>query len=398
MNFRLIVAEANKTGAEHATFNCAALQTLFRNAKQHGCHLEWYSDSAQRQSVISVGDQDLVEIDWHPIFVEPGLNRAFIKKFLCELTITIRLLLRARRERASIVFLSVFPNVLPFIFLVRRAFRHVPVHIILHGELESLLIPEKQAISREGFWVQLALLRIFGGSWPTLYVLGSGIRTRLLKHFQNATALRRIIAIEHPYPFSDISPHTRHDGQTRRIGFVGVGRRIKGVLDFFKLAQSFSTHIEGGELEFVLVGGLERSIPLDGTEFVRVLASHGAGLLKQDYERFISELDCAIFLSKENYTLTASGSVFDVINAGVEILALSSDYLTDISQHDVEGGIKFYSSLEALESELHHRIKNGWPNRTLRYPAIRKAHAPESLDSLIFRVFSSANRTPDRQN
>lgn len=273
---------------------------------------------------------------------------------------------------------------------MRRLFQSVPVHIILHGEIESLLIPEKQTVNREGFWVKLALFRLYQGSWPYLYVLGSGIHDRLVDYFPDIAALRAISTIEHPYPFTEERSQDSSRPNARRIGFVGVGRRIKGVLDFYYLAESLSTHVANDALEFVVVGGLESGVVPQNSAPVVVLAPHGAGLSTDEYEKAISELDCAVFLATQNYSLTASGSVFDIVNAGVEILTLRSPYLTDLSKLDVEGGIKFFANVKEIESEICRRIKHGWPDQLFRYPEIRRAHSSASLDNAISRIVPQA--------
>ena len=382
VNSRLIVAELNKTGTEHATFNSALLQSLYREAKRRNCQLQWFCEAAQRQAVLSLGHAELGSIPWRPVKIHSGLTRAFIKKFIRELAATAQLISKARRENASIIFLSVFPNILPLLLLTRRIFRRVPVHVILHGEIESLLIPEKQAINREGFWVKLALFHLYSPSWPSLYVLGSGIRERLLACFPDVKSLQTITAIEHPYPFTEIAPQAPSHRSARRIGFVGVGRRIKGILDFYHLAESLSTHVKRRELEFVLVGALEKGVAPQRHGVVTVLAPQGIGLSTDEYKRAISELDCAVFLSTQNYSLTASGSVFDIINAGVEIFTLKSAYLSDLSRLDVEGGIKFFASASEIAIEICRRLEHGWPTRRFLYPEIRRTHAPSLLDGI----------------
>ncbi len=357
------------------------LLALSGYAKRHEHALLWICDPTHRHAVLSLGHSVLGEIAWQPVTVQSGLHRTFFRKFFREITITFRLLFKARRERSPIVFLSVFPNVLPFILLAHRIFRSVPVHIFLHGELESLVIPEKHAINREGFWVKHALLHFFIGRRPFLYVLGTGIRQRLIRLLPSVPTLAYVRALDHPYPFDRWMPRVRHINAKHRVGFVGVGRRIKGIDAFFQLARSFATEISRGDLEFIVVGGLEKGINPDDTEYVTVLAPHGAGLSTQEYRQHISELNCAVFLSTQNYRLTASGSVFDIINEGIEILSLKSDYLTDLSTYDPEGGIKLFDSLEAIETELRTRVRSGWPELAFKYEKIREIHSKEIDDS-----------------
>ena len=171
------------------------------------------------------------------------------------------------------------------------------------------------------------------------------------------------------------------------MGFVGVGRHVKGIHAFFQLATSLAPYISSGHLEFLLVGGMETGLQPEGAEWVTVLAPYGAGLSADEYQRAISELDCAVFLSTQNYTLTASGSVFDIINEGKEILSLKSNYLTDLSVYDPEGGIKFFDSLKDIETEIRTRLHDGWHHRTFEYPDIRNLHSQQYKDTLMAALF-----------
>ena len=254
--------------------------------------------------------------------------------------------------------------------------------------MESLLITEKQVIYREGFWVKLALTRIFTGNWPSLYVLGTGIRNRLISKFPHLETLRNIKAVEHPYTFSRIARPRKQARIKRRIGFVGVGRRIKGIVSFFQLARSLSALVSAGNLEFVVVGGLEKGVRQTANEWVTILSPTGAGLSTKDYRQEISQLDCAVFLPSQNYSLTASGSIFDVINEGVEILSLQSDYVLDLSERDSEGGIKLFSSPEDIKKELLRRVRCGWPTELYTYTEIKKLHSEQSTDVISAEVFS----------
>ena len=198
-------------------------------------------------------------------------------------------------------------------------------------------------------------------------------------------------SVEHPYNFNcPVYKFPLRTQKTIRVGFIGVGRRAKGIIAFFQLARSFSHWISAGELEFILVGGLESRLIANSAEDHRVtiLAENGAGLAPHQYREAISELDCALFLSSQNYSLTASGSVFDALNAGIEILSLKSDYLADIAKYDPEGGIKLFDSLSEIELELKRRLAHGWPRRKFEYSQLKIRHAKESMNLLSVRLTS----------
>jgi hypothetical protein len=236
------------------------------------------------------------------------------------------------------------------------------------------LIPWKQRVYREGFWTSLALLRLFDGSWPVLYVLGAGLKSRLLEHFPDRAPLTQLRVMEHPYCFR-VCPGTESGRDKSRIGFVGTGRVVKGIEEFFAIADSLQDCVAGGALEFVVVGGMEPGAPRRGADSVTVLADRPAGLDSEAYFDAIGALDCALFVGHHDYSLTASGAIFDVIGRNVEVFSLRNQYLHDLSRLDVERGIKFFGDVNAISAEIRNRIVSGVGFRRYGYPLIKEVHS-----------------------
>jgi len=146
----LYIVDANKQSAEHVSFNAAMLQTLIAAAQERGCRFALFCERRHRDAIVSLLP-GRTEIMWHEIPVVNGFDRTFVKKFVVELVTVCQLIFKAKRARADVLLLSAFPNVLACVLLLRRLFRDVRVHVILHGELESLLIEEKRPIYRKAF-------------------------------------------------------------------------------------------------------------------------------------------------------------------------------------------------------------------------------------------------------
>ncbi|HEY6924486.1 MAG TPA: hypothetical protein VI653_13525 [Steroidobacteraceae bacterium] len=383
----LYVADANKQSAEHVSFNAAMLQTLFGAAREHGCKIVFFSERTHREAVLSLLAAG-TDLEWHEIPVVSGFHRTFIKKFVVELVTVCRLIFKARRAGADVLLLSVFPNVLACVLLLKPLFRNVRLHVILHGELESLVIEEKRPIWREGFWVRLAVLRLYDGKWPSLYVLGEGIRSRLMQRFAEAPHLRQLRVIEHPHIFLENVPHPGPGRGVLCVGFVGAGRVVKGIEAFFRLAEALSDRVRSAELEFVVIGGMEEGYRYDSDAPVRVLCDHPGGLSVEEYRTAIASLDCAVFLFKTDYLFTASGSVFDVLDAGVPILSLENQYLRDLARDDCEGGMTFFEDLRGIEMEIRRRLDSGMRFPRRAYPRIRWNHSTSSQAALVGEIFA----------
>lgn len=372
----LFVVEPNKHGAEHLSFNAAMLSILFQAAREQGRELTLFCDGTHHERLRATLCDDAA-VNWRQIPVVSGLSRNFIKKFVVEFFVVFRVLLEARRKGADVLLLSVFPNALASLLLCRRLFSKVRLHVILHGELESLVIPEKRPVYREGFWVKLALLRLFDGKWPYFYVLGQGIKRRLLERFLAYDHLTQLRVIEHPYLFTSDRSESDCEPDQYKVGFVGVGRMVKGIDVFYRLADVLADCISSGQLELLVVGGIDRSVRESTPAGVRVLSTRPAGMGAMEFAQAISELDYAVFLSRHNYLFTASGAVFDVVNEGVEILSLENHYIRDLSRDDPEGGIRFFGDVREIELEIRSRLAMGAcrPRKRRSYSQIKWRHS-----------------------
>jgi hypothetical protein len=385
----LYIVDANKQGVEHVSFNAAVLQTLIAAAPARGSGLALFCERTHREAVLSLLPA-CAGIEWHEIAVVNGFDRTFVKKFVVELAVVCKLLLRARRARADVLLLSVFPNVLACVLLLKWLFRGVRLHVILHGELESLVIEEKRPIWREGFWVRLALLRLYDGRWPHLYVLGEGIRSRLIGRFPEVPRLQQVRVMEHPYIFVENVPQPAPVTGKLRVGFVGAGRVVKGIGSFFRLADSLSDRVSSAELEFLVIGGIERNYRYDPHGAVHVLSDRPGGLGVESFRAAIASLDCAVFLFQADYVFTASGSVFDVLDAGVTVLSLENRYLRDLARDDCEGGMAFFQDLRGIELEIRRKLDSGtrFPRRA--YPRIKWNHSVGTQVAVAAEIFAPA--------
>jgi glycosyltransferase involved in cell wall biosynthesis len=384
----LIVVEANKSGAEHASFNSAMLAALLAGARSADSTVLICCERSHRRA-LQPSLRENGNTAWRDIPVVSGLDRNFVRKWLVETTVLFKILLEARRTGATVVLLSTFANALVSLLLLRRLFKAVPVHVILHAEVEALIIKRKQKIYREGFWIKRALFDLYDGKWPMLYVLGNGLKDRLVQRFPKQSTFQAIRAIAHPYRFEDRRV-TAVTGEKIAIGFIGAGRRVKGIFEFFDLAASLADYSRNGRLEFVVVGGIEKELRLERRADVAVLAERPAGLGSEEFKSAIKGLSCAVFPYQENYRFTASGAVLDAINAGVEIFTLENFYFRDLAERDSEGGIKFFSSLEQMRAEIARRIDAGVGFARFSYPQIRREHMWTAVSKeLEPRIFST---------
>lgn len=374
------------SGKEHSSFNAAMATALLRIARRGQIELHFWGEETQYNSLF-LCKKDQALVSQHPIVVAPGRDRKFARKVTIEIINIIRILRHAQRRKASVIFLSVCAPSMAALMLLRFCFRRVPVHLIIHG-LDGLLRDEKQRITSYGLWNRLSLLRFYDGSWPASYVLGRGIRQRLLDYFPGVPALRHIEVIEHPFDFPTayLAPAAEEISAIRerpmRIGFVGFGREDKGIDLFYLLAERMSDLVQTEAVRFILVGALHPACMQYHNEWVDRLEDGEDWTDPIQYQNQIRTLDCALFFGGDAYRLTASGSLFDTIAGGVKIVSLPNRYVEDLQADDPEGGITCVSGLDDMEQYLRESCKDGL-GRRFRYDAIRNKHGIEQLERVL---------------
>jgi glycosyltransferase involved in cell wall biosynthesis len=251
------------------------------------------------------------------------------------------------------------------------------MHVVLHGQLEALVRKDKTSWMTYGPWVRFAMLNIYKGIWPEAYVLGHGIKRRLCMAYPNNYNLRNIIAIEHPYDFSEHFNNQRKQYKAFRVGFLGQARVDKGITDFFTLAEKLSDQVTAGKCEFLILGSLSR-IEIQFTKYVSCLCNGGSYLSEQEYKSGLRTLDAAVILYGKNNQLTASGAVFDAIAAGLKIYSLHVPYIEDLKKHDDEDGITLFKNVDDMAKKIIKDIQDG--NRVnYRYEKIKAIHDYQTL-------------------
>jgi hypothetical protein len=387
----LFIVESNMIGKEHSSINAAVGAALLRMSDQFSIELHFWGDRSQYDGMFGCPGADKL-VQYHPITVVPGRERRFIRKVAIETLNIIRILWTARRKGASVLFLSVFAPSMATLMLLRRIFRSVPAHIILHS-LEGLVRKDKWKITSYGLWNRLALLHGYDGAWPTAYVLGSGIRTRLLDCLPGSPALQKIRVIEHPFSFSAMNrtsiPTEQFTAPNRPIcvGFVGFGRKDKGVDKFYKLAEMMSDLVESGAVKFLIVGSLDPECLQYRNKWVLELHGNEDFVDALQYRNEIHALDCAVYFLDSYYALTASGSLFDAIDAGVKVISLKSPYVEDIQLDDTEDGITSVSNLHEMEQYLRTYYGAGFRWK-FKYERIKAKHGIDSLATTLHAYLS----------
>lgn len=381
VNRPIVVLEPNKRGSEHASFNAAMLEAVRLCAARRDARVILICERDHRREIVCIS-KGLERLEWRDIPVMSGQLRRFLAKYVLEMAAVFKAIAYARRVQGELVILSLMSNALATIVALRPFLRPIRLHIVLHREIEAMAIQDKQKIYREGWWARLALVKLFDGTWPYLYLLGSGVRERFLQKFEYPK-LRSLRVVEHPFIFKATRESRLIHGRTKRLGFVGWGTIAKGILEFFELANRLAAHVSSEAIEFVVVGGIESAARQYESPYVTVLAREPGGLRAADFERAVGELDCALFLYRQTYEFTASGAVFDVINQGVELFSTPNGYLADLASLDPGDGLQLFADLCSLQAEIQSRIETGRGFRRCDYNGIKRKHGIENVSEIL---------------
>jgi hypothetical protein len=398
----LYVVEPNMAGAEHSSFNAAILRSIRQLASKRQLEIHFWAAASHFDSISSELFTSNLQLTVHKIPVAPGSTRHFVRKVFLEIFNLIRILSKARKAGASVIVLSTSAPAMAILFSLRSAFRDVITHLVLHG-LDGLVCGNACNPMRYSFWNRLAVFKLYDGRWPRTYVLGDGIRRRLLARFPNCLALQSIGVVEHPFDFhpattiSDADYPSSMPERPMRVGFLGFGRIDKGIDRFFLLAEKMSDLVESGKAEFVLTGALRADCERYRNRWVISSQKDNKSLTTPDeYQEAIRSLDCAVFLYPTQYFLTASSSILDAINAGLKIVSLPNEYFGDFQGADTEGGITIVRGMEEVENHLRAYQRQGAFRRRFAFNELRNRHSLERLAKTIhsYMVDCSRDVTP----
>lgn len=383
------VIEVSMTGKEHSSFNAAFLAALKLAEVGATKEVHFWAEKTHYESIKSDNQEEIEKnVVYHQIKVIPGSKRKFLRKVVVEIVNVILVLKRSKKEGSSVIFLSTFAPTTVLLILINALYRKVPTHLVLHG-LDGLIRQDKLRLNSYGLWNRMALLRFFRGNWPYAYVLGSGIRNRLIRFFPESPYLSLIRSIEHPYDFSsaeaeccNLYDSKEASSKPINIGFVGYGRKDKGVDLFYDLAEKMSDYVREKKVRFVLVGSLDPECAQYANCWVDYL--EGSALLssRKVYREAIRSLDCALMLGSEAYKLTASGSVLDIIAAGTKIISLPNEYVSDIAMFDEEEGINIFDTMAQVENEIRRYCEAGGFKK-YEYRKIQNHYGIEALSKQL---------------
>lgn len=284
---------------------------------------------------------------------------------------TIRVAIYTRRHRP--ILLHIFCASHLSHVILRLVFRLIPpncpILLTFHGELESLARMERRPWS-PAFWLPLSLKIRVRGLIPV--VLGESVRRQAAQ--RNCSTLGWIV-IEHPYDFSAPTKSPSLEPRLLVIGCIGGANIQKGTHLLFGLAESFRDEVARCRIQFRIIGKIDPALRPLANELVQ-LPRHGEFVIREEYDRAISELDAVLFFfPADTYQLTASGSLFDAIRHNKPIIALQNPYFSYIQSLVPGDAFTLVQSLEEMRMTLRKWQETGPPQQVrAAYDRVRQLH------------------------
>ena len=342
------LVEPNKVGLEHIKFNKAMIDVCGRIWSDHS--RLFFGAGA---TCDCIGQVDL-DTRLHRILVVEKRHRcsilfaAIIESFIVCLIYILCSIFRPR----ALVFLSMFPVAQFFLKSLSRVLSCGDTKVLLcqHGELEWL-DERKSSIFSVKFWIRSSFMTA-AGRGVRLVFLSRGIFERTRRFLPKGA---NCATINHPQQpdFSDSElPARAKDGNAPLVvGLIGSASAQKGSHQIFALADHCAKLLPADKMiEFRICGKAHRNMFEFDNGLVKYSRTDGF-VPADEYNRMVSELDCALFLYPEGtYGGTASGAVTEAVMNSIPIIALKSAVIIDIFDEEVPG--KLCSSFDEVVHAL----------------------------------------------
>lgn len=251
--------------------------------------------------------------------------------------------------------------------------------ISCHGEMEFLITKDEssgylaKAISK---LVRSFFKRRQRVSKYILYcVCGNRILSNIIVNVK-PEFINQFITVDHPY-ICDTNVNQKGAHPRTRMGLVGVISEKKGLKEFLNLVKGCKDN--SYEFDFSVTGSSDK---IDKDVFlaldIDVPPGYPAPLSTLDFESRIQELDVILFFyPSTSYKATASGALYDAINAKRIILGFQNDYFNYVFEKFGSFGVLCRDPMEMLQKlpDIVELVENN----NINFDSIQRAIHPFSL-------------------
>lgn len=353
----ILICEPQCKGFEHGDFNSALLSTIRYAYKNENIlfiseeeHLR-YIESRISRSLI-----DSIDLKSYPL---PNLTKSKFSKLINQFKYYKKVFNMAKGTNSKIIiFSSITKNGLFLIKFFLWIHKDIKCLVIPHAILASISDkPDNKIIKRLSSFRNI-LLR-FNNNRLRYLVLGKSIEEELKK--KEPKLKKYIVSTDMPYFFNDDIYKSSLNEKNVSFGFLGVAHAEKGGKLLFKLPEDINKCNNHINSKFVLIGQIiDENLKKIDNKYL-MIPSPDTPLIRKDYEKYISEIDYAVFLYDYNtYALRASAALFDAFSSIKPVIALRNPFFE--YYFDLLGDIGYlcedYEELKEVISDILINIPN----------------------------------------
>ena len=193
--------------------------------------------------------------------------------------------------------------------------------IFCHGEMELLINNEGGGLAKLLKWN----LRNFFLRKRNIYISFCVLGDCVIENLKNIIGenIKYFYSIDHPYFFNkNIDENINNKNKVVSFATIGELNIFKGLYSYINLLEKVNMK----DKSFSIIGNTSDHVEELKKKNI-ILRGKDNYLERKDFENLISKIDYALyFYSSNKYKLTASGAIFDAINARKPIIALENDY------------------------------------------------------------------------
>ncbi|TLV00782.1 hypothetical protein [Dyadobacter luticola] len=377
----IYVTDVASVDVQHEQFNRSFLQLLPIAYPQE--QIQFYGEATHIQNLDS--DTRNIAFNQIPVYNKRGGLKEFIRAYH-QFKALSKVIQLARKNRAKLVVVLLIHPLAHFLFKLFGS-KKVAVSIVMHGELESVKFNKHFLNKIWGFFQKIALTKVSPN--VSYIILGQSIYKNLinvLPEFSKQSA----VVLDHPYPFTS-QTKSEKDFNFLTFATLGVATKAKNTHYFFNLAEE--SNKKGLPYKFNICGRVYKNMLPYLNAFVNYKKDFGS-FTRKELDSLIRESHFTVFYyENSDYSLCASGSFWDTVNAEIPLLFVRNDYFNFYTSIAGQVGYSFETPEELnafiLNADKDELIKgDDYPMfvaniRKLKYEYMGAENLAYQLKSLI---------------
>jgi glycosyltransferase involved in cell wall biosynthesis len=328
---RFFYLEPSKAGDQHITLIQGYLQALVESPAlrlKYEFHLGISRSTRDNLPHDLVGQFKLALVPvMHP------QKRRLVRKSFLEFFLVLWYLLKLKA--GDVLFVScMLPTSLFLLEKLGGFFRGKNVYIVVHGEVEGILMQHKESIFRIGHWAAKWFRSRKASSPFNLVVLDDFIKTRLISESNGMLNEHNVFVVHHPiFPYVSRKRDERPD---HSIAFLGYRTAFKGYETFARLATRLA------KCDFKVIGGGKQVSLKDGAS-ADILST-------DDYLEKVASSTVALFPYSARYDCSLSAAALDALATGTFIVASPRPFFDNLSKQFDRNFMIVYGPDDQLEA------------------------------------------------